>query len=606
MTQKRRDRSGEVNVNMPKARTTAVDTQSQSASPSSAASPSKSAPGGQRPSRLARSSAILASGTLISRLIGLVKFMVAASVMGLTASRLADAYTFANTAPNQIYELVLGGILTSVLVPLVVDELSNKDHDTAWKEISTLFWGTLALAAIASVLMAILAPYIVDLTASGLPDAAHSLAVNLMRMFAAQIFFYAMTAVSGAILNAHHRFAMQAYAPVLNNLVVIGVFILFGYMLTSGPTVDLSPGLAALLGWGTTAGIAAMGLVHIPALMRLHGNLRPRLTLRSPIIAKLLRLSMWIIAYVTTNQLGLLVVQRLSSTTKGAYSAWSYAFMFFQLPNGIIAVSVMTALLPGLAQQVSKKNMQRFRELLREGIGLTALLVIPAVLGYVLLAEPIITLFLQRGNFHHADTLVVAGVLRYMAIGLVPFTMFMLILRSFYALKDTRTPFWINAIATAFAISFDYAIFAHMGVNGLALGFGLSYVLASILGWIMLSKRVGSIGGKRLLRDFAHIALACAPLALVLVLYRIFLSETLRQVSSILDVACGVTIGAVVFLVVAFAIKAPYFGQLRTILRSGGRGRGKGSDHDSDTDYPIGNEVESASASSVPSQISEL
>lgn len=471
---------------------------------------------------LARSSSLLAVGTLTSRVTGLAKIMVASWVLGATTSRLADVYNLANTAPNQFYELALGGILTSVLVPLIVAELATKVRRTAWQSVANLFWVSISAAAIASVVLAVVAPWIIGFATRGYTASQTQLATNLLRLFAAQVFFYALNALAGAVLNSRRHFGVPAFVPALNNIFVIAVLILFGLSITAGPSTDLSTQMLLLLGLGTTGGVAVMALANLPKLRSVvrtsGGSLAPRFSTNDPLIRRLVRLSAWTAMYVITNQVGLYVVQVLANgpgSHAGDYTAWTYAFMFFQLPNGVFAVSVLTALLPSLAERLTQNDFAGFRKRLADGVRLTAFLILPASVGYLLLAPAIIRIFLQYGNFTADATLRTAQILQLFSLGLIPFTLFMLVLRSFYAMQNTRTPFLINAISTAVTISFDILVYPHLRIWGLSLGYVLNYVIAASLGWWLLRRKIGPMAKAGLSRSLGRITLACVPLTLV-------------------------------------------------------------------------------------------
>jgi putative peptidoglycan lipid II flippase len=528
------------------------------------------------PDRLVRSTAVVATGTLLSRITGLGRVIAAAYALGATASRLADAYNLANTLPNQLYELALGGVLTSVLIPVVVEELARRDTATAWRNISFLFFGGLTVAAFASTMLAAAAPLLINLTGPGLGSTDRDLAVTLLQLFSAQVFFYAATALAGGLLNAQRRFAVPAYAPVLNNIVVIGVFVAFAVMLDGPLRTDLPGRLVVLLGLGTTAGVAAMAVANVPSLLVHASRLRPRLSLRAPILGKVLRLSTWTALYVATNQVGLVVVQRLASQTTGGIAGWTYAFMFFQLPNGVFAVSVMTALLPSLAEHATHARRSEFRSTLGAGIRLTLFLILPAAVAYTTFATPMIRLLLEAGSFGAEDTVLVSELLRLFGLGLVPFTIFLLTLRAWYALQDTRTPFVVNLAATALAVGFDIALYPVLDVNTLALGHALSYTFAAAVGLGLLRRRLGGLDGKRALQAAAKVALACAPLAAVLIVVDWAFGSPSSGIGGHAEVAVGVVCGAVVYLAAAALCGVEEIRELRQLLA---RRRSHGSRH---------------------------
>ena len=299
--------------------------------------------------RLVRSSAVVGLGTALSRITGLLR-VSALAALGL--GRLTDVYNIANSTPNIVYELLLGGILTATLVPLYVEHYERKD-DRATDAINSV---AIASLAVISVLGFLAAPWIIDLYTLRLHGAGkvaqQALATDLLRWFMPQIFFYGLTALATAMLNARRRFAAAAFAPVLNNIVVIAALLALPVIATEPPTVTSvlqDPKLVVLLGLGTTAGIIAMALVLLPALRHAGARLHWVWEWRHPAVRHLARLSGWTIGYVATNQVAFWVALFLAYGTRGDASVYLAAFTFFQLPHGLFAVSIMTALAPELA-----------------------------------------------------------------------------------------------------------------------------------------------------------------------------------------------------------------------------------------------------------------
>ncbi len=508
----------------------------------------------------------MAAGTLTSRITGLLRVVVAAAVMGVTTSRLADAYNLANTAPNQFYELALGGILTAVLVPVFVEALAKKSETDAWRDISNVFWVGLALGAVASIVLALIAPVVIGLTGPDLDPQARGLAVSLLRLFGAQVFFYTANALLGGILYAKRRFGVPAFVPALNNVVVIVVFLAFGKLLANGPTTNLDGSMTLLLGLGTTAGVAVMALANLPALRGAGIHLGWHFSPFAPVIKTMLRLGVWLAAYVATNQVGLIVIQRLASQAEGSYTAWVQASMFFQLPIGLLATSVTVAMMPGLSQAGAANDLPTYRARFSQAVGLTIFLLLPASIGIAFLGEPIIQLLLQRGQFNAQDTILVGRVLRYLAIGLAPFGLFLLILQSFYALKDTRTPFVVNLIARGLAIAGMFAIFAAAGVDGLAIIYSASFAFACILGWILLHRKVGGIETKRLAAGVGKVVIACIPLTAVLLLIDALVGDPSSDLYALAEVGIGVLVGAGTYVLAAHGLGIDEVRQLRVLV----------------------------------------
>ena len=284
--------------------------------------------------RLVRSSAVVGVGTGLSRLSGLLR--VGALTYALGATALSDSYNLANNTPNIVYELILGGILSATLVPIFVDHLETKDDEGT----STVVTVALVCLGVLTVVAMLAAPLIIHVYTLRLPaDEAReqaAVAVPLLRLFIPQIFFYGLMSLGSALLNARRSFFAPAYAPILNNVVVIGVLVAFGTIVGRNPTlteVQEDTGLLLLLGLGTTAGIAAMTLALWPAIRRAGIRIRFRFDLHHPSVRRVAGLSGWTLGYAICNQVALFAVLALANGEgDGAVSAYTYAFIFFQLP----------------------------------------------------------------------------------------------------------------------------------------------------------------------------------------------------------------------------------------------------------------------------------
>jgi putative peptidoglycan lipid II flippase len=287
---------------------------------------------------LARSSAAVATGTLLSRLTGLVR--VGALAWAVGGGSLADAYNLANTTPNIVYELLLGGILAATIVPIFVRQAEANDE----RSTSAVFTITLTVLTVFTLIAMACTPLIARLfsiNTSGAERAAQIHVLTVLTLcFLPQMVFYGLTALETAVLNAHRRFVAAAYAPVLNNVVVIVVLFVFAARTshnraawTDATRLRDELGLLLLLGLGTTAGIVAMALALVPALRRARIHLRPVFAWHDAGVRMMVRLSGWTLGYVATNQVAQLFVLVLAKTgDAGDVTAYVYAFTFYVLP----------------------------------------------------------------------------------------------------------------------------------------------------------------------------------------------------------------------------------------------------------------------------------
>jgi putative peptidoglycan lipid II flippase len=496
--------------------------------------------------RVVRSSVPVAVGTALSRLTGMARLAAMAYALGF--DRLADSYNLANTTPNIVYELLLGGVLSATLVPIFVDH-REKGDDEATSAVVTVVGLALILLTGIGILVA---PAVVHLYTLRLSDTAaaaqQQVATDLLRMFMPQMLFYGITAIATALLNAHRRFAAPAVTPVFNNVLVTAIFLALPH-LARGPltleTVRHDPGTMLLLGLGTTAGIAAMALPLLPALRRAGIRLRPVFNFRHPAVRKVVRLSGWTAGYVAVNQIALWIVLVLANGTKGGVSVYQGAYVFFQLPHGLVAVSLMTTLTPELAETAARADFATFRRNFALGLRLMTLVILPAAAGYVVLARPVVALLLQRGAFTPGQAGLTAACVALFAVGLLPFSLYLYALRGFYALHDTRTPFVINCWENLLNVVVAVALYPWFGVQGLAFSFSVAYAVAAVMALRSLARRTGGLGLDLRSRQ---VLVRTTVAALVMTLaVRLAVVALPGRPPAIVQAAVGVLVGVVVY-----------------------------------------------------------
>jgi putative peptidoglycan lipid II flippase len=504
--------------------------------------------------RLSRATAGMAVATFFSRLTGFGRVVALAYAFGFF--RLADSYNLANTTPNIIYDLVLGGIMASFIIPVFVEHLTTRDEDDAWEAISTVFTTAMLLLVGVTLLFVVIAPAVIHLYSFRLHGQAgrdqQAVATALLRMFAPQILFYGMTALAAAVLNARHKFVLPMATPILNNLVVIGVLLLVPHMANSLDlhSVRYDTGLLLFLGLGTTLGVAVQAIALVPALRRAAPKLRWRWNLHHAVLRQVLRLSGWTFGYVVSNQVAFWIALVLANGTRGGVSAYSAAYIFFQLPYGILAVSILTALTPDLAERWSRHDLAGFRNRIGTGIRTGALVLLPAAIGYIILARPLVSLLLEHGHFTKANADLTADVLLWFAVGLPAFSLYLLFVRGYTAMQDTRTPFIINAGENVVLIVLDLVLYPAWGVKGLALGFSLSYVAAAAAAGWDLRRRTGGLADRRTVSTVTRIALATGIMALVVVAASIGINDA-RGLALAARLLASVAAGVVSFFLSA-------------------------------------------------------
>jgi putative peptidoglycan lipid II flippase len=511
-----------------------------------------------------RDTAIQMVGTMLSRVTGFGRVFALAYAIGF--HRLADAYNIANTTPNIVYELVLGGVLSATLVPVFVERLETDDDP--WPAVSAVVTFALVLATAVSVVLFAIAPLIIRLytlfntTASAQAETA--VATNLLRWFAPQVAFYSAITITTALLIARRRFANPKFSPIANNLVVIAVLLAFPHVVgdISLGAVRHNSGAILLLGLGTTVGVAVQMLIQLPGLRRVRWVWNPR----HETVQRVLRLSFWTFGVVLTNQAALYVALALGNRRAGEVSAYLAAYIFFTLPHGVIAVSVMDSLLPELSASWTHGDLELFRSRMTSGLTTIATTVVPAAAGYVVLAHPIVRLTLEYGAMRETSVQHTAGALAMFAIGLPGFSVYLLLMRGFQAMQDTRSMFLLYAIQNAINIVLAIALHPVLGVEGLALAFGLAYTLASVLAWRRLERDAGSLPTRRVAGRLLRILLASAVMAacVAVVSWAIGGESNLHLLAR---VVAGVSVGVTVYVLVARALHIEEFTALLAVRR---------------------------------------
>jgi putative peptidoglycan lipid II flippase len=400
---------------------------------------------GRSPS-LGRSSSRIALASLVSRATGFLRQVLLVSVLGV--SLVNSSYTIANTLPNIVYESLIGGVLSAVLIPLLV-RAQKEDPDGGdryTRRLLTLAGTALVLATAVAVLAAPLltALYIGE----GADPAAQPLTTALAYLLLPQIFFYGIGAILGAILNSRQVFGPFAWAPVVNNIVVLavlGVFLLVPGEISTDPVRMGEPKLL-VLGIGTTLGIVAQAVVLLPAIRRVGFRFRPDFGW-DPRLSQARRLAGWVVGYVLIGQLGLVVTQRVAIAADPAGPAvYTNAWLLLQVPYGILGVSLLTALMPRMSRAAADGRTADVVADLSLGSRLSAVFLLPVSALITVFGGPIAAALFAYSPENEAGAAQIGAALSVSAFGLLPFAITMLQIRVFYALTDSRTPALIQLV----------------------------------------------------------------------------------------------------------------------------------------------------------------
>jgi putative peptidoglycan lipid II flippase len=474
--------------------------------------------------RLAGATVGMAVGTTLSRLTGLAR--VVAMAAALSGGGFADAYNLANTTPNIITDIVIGGVLAATFVPVFVSELTTKVGKEAWEAISAVVTVTVTILVVATAAFFVLTPSIIDLyTATNHHADVHQqqqVAIFLLHWFVPQLACYGLIALFTALLNTQGKFAAPMFVPIANNLVVIGMLVWFRALVPNPTlaTIQAHHSALVLLGIGTTLGVVVQAALLVPSLLRSDLHIRFRWQPGHEAMRRISRLAGWTFGIVLSNQVALVVILALADGARvpGAVSAYTYAYTFFQLPYGIIAVSVMSAVTPSLSARWAEGDIPGFRRRMTFGLRSILVIIIPSAVGMIILAHPLIDLVLDHGGETSAQADATATALAVFALGLPGFCTFLYMVRVLQAMQDTRTAFRIYLVENGINIALGIALVGTLGVRGLALSVSVAYTVAAVIAVSVVAKKDDGLGGQELTTPITRVLVATAVMAVATVL----------------------------------------------------------------------------------------
>jgi putative peptidoglycan lipid II flippase len=531
---------------------------------------------------LARSSKVMALGTIASRGTGFLRTLVL--VIALGQGTLADAYNNSNTLPNTVYYLMLGGIFTSVVVPMLV-RAAKEDPDRGEGYAQRIYsLGVISLLTI-TLVATLLAGPIVDLYGSNITaPGEHQVMVEFAYFFIPQIFFYGMDSLLGAILNVRGRFGPNMWTPVINNVVVILVALLYWATDHSTSAATVSSFGLNLLGIGTTLGIVIQSVCLFPIMWRAGFSMRLTFDFRRSEIREIGRMSGWMFGYVATQWLGNLIAQRVANSAANSarhlnppvlsgvgFSAWSYAYQLFQLPYAIVGISVISALLPRMSGHATDRRYSLVRDDFSKGVRVASVIVVPAAVFLGVLGAPLAELLFAHGRTTTDEARYIGEVFGAFSIGLVPFMFTQLQLRVFYSFRENKTPAILGMVMLIVGV-IGYLVALQVlpptrTVVGLAFAYDLVSVSGAILAWPLLLRRVGSLDGWRITRSLVRMFLATVPGLLFALVVMAAVGSFMHQ-GPLYGLVTTVIGGGGALLLYAFCSQLLGIEEFRTLMRS--------------------------------------
>lgn len=557
---------------------------------------------------LAKHSSVMAAGTVVSRITGIGRDIAMTAALGFYL--VSDAYSLGNSLPTMVYILVIGGALNAVFIPQLVRRMKD-DADDGKAYADRLLTITATALLVLSVAAVIAAPWIVDLyTPADYPQAEYDLAVAFARLFLPQVFFYGLYTMLSQVLNARGHFAMPMFAPIANNVIAITTFAIFIGVAGTSAAADgvLTTDQVLLLGIGTTLGVIMQALILIPVLKRSGYLWRPRFDWRDSGLGKAAKLATWTVALVLVNQVTYLFFTRMAAQANVNASAsdmvaagittYQKAHLVFMLPHSVITISIVTALLPSLSRVAHAGLLHQVGHDVARAMRVVFVLIVPIAAILFINGAAISVLLFGYGAATPQQAALMGITVSMFMLGLPAFTLFYVILRGFYALEDTRTPFFITVGFSAVMLALAFPLFGLMTGGGtqiaaLALAYSLAYWVGLVIAWIVLARRLGSMESGRtvwaLVRTLIAGALAVGAMGLSTALGLSRLTSGSDEITwtvrlQLLGVVGLVSlIGLVVFLITAWALRVHEVRDVLSLVQrvarraTGGRATGSGS-----------------------------
>ena len=543
---------------------------------------------------LFRASGIMALGTIISRITGFIRGILIVAVLGTTL--LADTYNVANTMPNILYNLLVGGALTAIFIPQLVRSFESEDggDDFASRLVTTI-----SLILLILVLLGMFfAPNLVRLYAPEFFTEGFAreqeIAIAFTRYCLPQIFFLGLFTMLGQVANARGSFGPLMWAPIANNLVGIALF--GGFLLFStGIDIDsITQPQIALLGWGTTFSVVVQALVLVPVIKKLGITIKPKLGVAG--LGKSFKLAGWTLVYVLISQLGYLVTVNVATAaavrsfndgveTGVGYTPYTFAYFVMLLPYSIVTISIITAILPHISKLALDGKREEVKAQLIRAIRLVGVITVPSAVAFLLFG-PLITESIFVG-ISAEDSRYIGYVLSALSFGLVAFSINLILIRGFNAFEDTRTQVVSILVINIFSVGLSY-FFLFFSKNqwvtvGLGVAFSASYLVGLFVTLGLLKKHVGRLAISEFfgqhVRLFIASLIAMVPL-FVLTQYISWIDIELSRLARAGELLIVMVVAFVAYIVSAKALGVEEISMIRRLGSSIGRRTTKTEEND--------------------------
>lgn len=476
------------------------------AEPTAPAVASPKSPDGSASSaaRLAKSAGIVGTATLTSRILGLVRDQILAFLFG--AGNAMDAFYVAYRIPNLMRDLFAEGAMSAAFVPTFTRRLTQEGRESAWRLGNQLINALIVITGLLVLAGIVFARPLTTFLAGDYAEVPGKLelTVTLTRILLPFLTLVAVAAALMGMLNSLNRFFTPALSPAMFN---VGIIMSAVVLVPFAPTLGLDPIIAIAVG-ALVGGVGQIAL-QVPSLLREGYRYRPRLSPSDPGLREILTLVGPGTLAGAAVQINLLVNTVLATGEgTGAVSWLSYAFRLMYLPIGLFGVSIATATLPAVSRYAAETDLAGVRRTLSSALRMMLMLTMPAMVGLMVLASPIVSLIFERGSFTAEDTAATAAALSFYAPGLLGYSAVRIGVPCFYALKDSVTPTAVSIASVGLNIVLNLALVQVMGYRGLALGTSIAALFNALVLFSLLQGRIGGLESRRLLTAFVKISVA--------------------------------------------------------------------------------------------------
>lgn len=483
----------------------------------------------------------MALGTLISRLSGVVRDIVLVAAIGTGV--FSDTYSVANSIPNIIFILIAGGAINAVFIPSLIRHM--QDDDDNGKRFTDQLLSAISTILIVIVVVAMLGASLLVRLYSTSQWSVNDL--HVATVFAwwclPQIFFYGMYTVISQILNSREVFVMPMFAPIMNNVIVIVTALIFMTISVGQPTTSsVTSAQLTLLGAGTTLGVVLQACVLLPALKKSGYWFTPKLSLRGSGLGKVGDLAAWTLGFVAVNQLSFLIIARLTTyanvvasregLVEVGFTSYQKGQLMMMLPHSIITVSLITALLPRLSKQSHSGDLAAFGHDLTEGVRLVIAFIVPSAVLLLATGPQLGRLLYGYGASSELQGSSVGLIASLFALGLPAFSIFYVLLRSYYAQENTKTPFFLNLGFNLLHLSIGLALFAVVApsfkVASLAFAYAVAYSITAIVTWSRVRRRYAQTQSTNLMKHIVRVLFGAITAGLIAYLGHVAYLEILN------------------------------------------------------------------------------